>query len=87
VAFNRKCFFSKTERLLTVTGSHIRCESEKWCKIDKLLIHTTNRKCHMAYQFVPFSMTLDDHEDCMYVGVNLQCFDTVGWTTGRASGL
>ena len=32
--------------------------SKKWCKIDTLLLHTTNRKYHMAYRFVPVSMTL-----------------------------
>ena len=29
-------------------------------KIDTLLLHTTNRKHHMAYIFVPFPMTLND---------------------------
>jgi len=24
--------------------------SRKWCKIDRLLLQTTNRKCHMAYR-------------------------------------
>ena len=32
--------------------------SKKWCKIDTLLLHTTNRKYHMAYRFMPFPMTL-----------------------------
>jgi len=36
--------------------------SKKWCKIDTLLLHTTNRKYYMAYQFVPYPMTLDDFE-------------------------
>jgi len=30
--------------------------------IDTLLLHTTNRKYHMAYLFIPFSVTLDDLE-------------------------
>jgi len=34
--------------------------SKKWCETDTLLLHTTNRKYHMAYLFVPFPMTLDD---------------------------
>ena len=36
--------------------------SKKWCEIDTLLLHTTNRKYHMAYLFMPFPMTLDDLE-------------------------
>jgi len=42
------------------TGSHVHCKIR--CKIDILLLHTINRKYHMAYQFVPFPMTLDDLE-------------------------
>jgi len=36
--------------------------SKKWRETDTLLLHTTNRKYHMAYLFVPFPMTLDDLE-------------------------
>jgi len=35
---------------------------KKWCKIDTLLLYTTNKKYHIAYLFVPFPMTLDDIE-------------------------
>jgi len=36
--------------------------SKKWCKIDTLLLHTTNRKYYMAHRFVPFPMILNDLE-------------------------
>jgi len=36
--------------------------SEKWCDIDTLLLHTTSRKYHISYLFMPFPMTLDDLE-------------------------
>jgi len=36
--------------------------SKKWHEIDTLLLHTTNRKYHIAYLFMPFPMTLDDLE-------------------------
>jgi len=36
--------------------------SKKWCDIDILLLHTTNRKYHISYLFIPFPMTLDDLE-------------------------
>jgi len=36
--------------------------SKKWREIDTLLLHTTNRKYHMAYLFVPFPITVDDLE-------------------------
>ena len=36
--------------------------SKKWHEMDTLLLHTTNRKYHMAYRLVPLPMTLDDHE-------------------------
>jgi len=55
-------------RLLKVrfpTGSLIhrkRGSIKEKRKIDTLLLHTTNRKYHMAYQFVPFPMTFNDLE-------------------------
>ena len=67
VIFNRNCF-PKNERCFKVrppTGSHVHPETgsmKKWREIDTLLLHTTNRKYHLAYQFMPFSMTLDDRE-------------------------
>ena len=47
---------------VTYTVKAVGLVSKKWCEIDTLLLHTTNRKYHMAYRFVPFSMTLDDVE-------------------------
>jgi len=32
---------------------------QKWCKINPLLLHTTNRKCHMTYRFMPFTSDLE----------------------------
>jgi len=34
--------------------------SKKWCKINTLLLHTTNGKYFVAYRFVPFPVTLND---------------------------
>jgi len=64
VIFNHNCF-PKNERRFKVTGTHVHRKSgsmKKWREIDTLLLYTTNRKYHMAYQFVPFPMTLDDLE-------------------------
>ena len=40
--------------LLEVTGSHVHCNivviSRKRCKMESLLLQTTNRKCYMAYR-------------------------------------
>ena len=65
MVFNRNCF-PQNDRLFKVrrhTGSHVHAVvSKKWREIDTLLLHTINRKYHMAYLFVPFPMTLDDLE-------------------------
>ena len=55
--------FSKNERLFKVMGSHIglHCESGIISSIVQdrhIVLHTTNRKCDMAYQFVSFTVTL-----------------------------
>ena len=67
VVFNRNCFV-KNERLFKVrcpTGNHVHRNmvvSKKWRETDTLLLHTTNRKYHIAYLFVPFPMTLENLE-------------------------
>ena len=65
--FSRNCFPKMTLfKVMDPTGSLIHPKSgsirQEWHEIDTLLLHTTNRKYHMAYLFVPFSMTFDDLE-------------------------
>jgi len=54
--------FSRLGAIQAVTYTVKVVVSKKWRKTDTLLLHTTNRKYHMAYLFVPFPMTLDDLE-------------------------
>ena len=54
--------FSRLGALQAVTYTLKVVVSKKRCKIDTLVLHTTNRKYNMAYLFVPFPMTLDDTE-------------------------
>ena len=67
MVFNRKLFsknddFSRLGALQAITYTVKVVVSKKWSEIDTLLLHTTNRKYHMAYPFVQFPMTLDDLE-------------------------
>jgi len=67
MVFNRNCFpkmtdFSRLGALKAVMYILKMVVSKKWREIDTLLLHTTNRKYHMAYLFVLFSVTLDDLE-------------------------
>ena len=52
--------------------------SKKWRETDTLLLHTTNRKYHMAYLFVPFPMTLelDDFEGHSTIAGLIKCNST-----------
>jgi len=54
----RKRDFTSLGPLQAVTYTVKVVVSTKWCKIDTLLLHTTNRKYYMAYWFMPFPMTL-----------------------------
>jgi len=64
MVFYRNCIQKiRLSKVRRPTGSHVhRKVSKKWCEIDMLLLHTTNRTYHMAYLFIPFPMTLDDFE-------------------------
>ena len=50
--------------------------SKKRHEMDTLLLHTTNRKYHMAYRLVPLPMTLDDHEGHSRVAGVIKCNST-----------
>ena len=71
--------FSKSERLFRLgdlqafTYTVKVVVSKKWHEIDTLLLHTTNKKYHMAYIFMPFSMTLDDLEGHSPVAGVIKC--------------
>jgi len=52
--------FSRLGALQAVTYILKVVVSNKWREIDTLLLHTTNRKYHMAYLLLPFPVTLDD---------------------------
>ena len=83
MVFNRNCFpkltdFSRLGALQAVTYTVKVVVSKKWREIDTLLLHTTNRKYHMAYLFVPFPMTLelDDFEGHSTIAGLIKCNST-----------
>jgi len=61
VSFNPRYLSKMTDfsRLKTVTYTVNVAVYQKWCKIDTLLLHTTNRKCHVAYRFRAISNDLE----------------------------
>jgi len=63
VAFDRNCFWKIKHYSRLQADAYTLVVSQKWCKM--LLLHTTNRNYqkHVAYQFVPFQMTLNDLGD------------------------
>jgi len=54
--------FSRLGILQAVTYTVKVVVQNKWREIDTLLLHSTNRKYHIAYLFVPVPMNLDDLE-------------------------
>ena len=60
--FKKIKYFSRLGALQAVTYTVKVVVSKKWREIDTLLLHTTNRKYHIAYLFVPFPMTLENLE-------------------------
>ena len=79
------------QQAVTVTYTVKVVVSLNWRKIETLLLHTTNRKCHMAYRFTPLPMTLIDLEGHSPVAVLLKynsmniraTFSTVSTDTAR----
>ena len=56
--------FSRLGPLQAVTYTIKVVVSKKWCKIDTLLLHTTDRKYRIAYRFWPFLVTLRSFAHC-----------------------
>jgi len=81
VVFNRNCFpkmkdYSRLRPIKAVTYTESVAVSKKLCRIHTLLLHTSNRKYHMAYRFVSFSMTLGDFEGHWPVAGLIKCNST-----------
>jgi len=86
-------YFSRSGVLWAVTYIIKVVVSKKWHKIDRLLLHTTNRKYHTAYLFVSFPMTSDDLEGHLCNAGLIKCnstnicaiFRMVSTDTGRCA--
>ena len=59
-------------RTIKIRGAN----EEPWCKIDTLLLHTTNMKYHIGYRFVPFPMTFNDPEGHSPAAGVIECNST-----------
>ena len=46
---------------------------KQWCKIEMLLLRTTNRKWYVTCQMPPFSMTLSDPQSCSPIMSLFKC--------------
>jgi len=65
MVFNRNCFPEVKDFKLGALQAPYTIKvvvSKKWHEMDTLLLHTTNRKHHIASLFMPFPMTSDDIE-------------------------
>jgi len=78
MVFKCNCFrktkdFSRLRTIQAVAYTMEVVMSKIWCEIDTLLLHSTNRKYHMAYLFVPFPVTLDDIEGYLCNAGPIKC--------------
>jgi len=76
----------KTSTLQVVTYTVKVIVSQKWCKVNTLLLQTTNRKCHMAYwfAFLPFTVTSNNLEGHSPVARFFKCNSKNSCATFRA---
>ena len=63
VAFNADCL-SKLKDISSIQAITYTLKivvSDNWCEIDILLLETISTKYDIAFQIVPFAVTLNDH--------------------------
>jgi len=76
--FNRNCF----PKMKDFLGSRVHRKNVRIKEVgqdrhvDTTHLHTTNRRYHMAYRFLPFPMTLDDLEGHFPVAGLIKCNST-----------